>query len=133
MRDNDTTLRRFKELETRYKSLFEGTMELVYICRPDSRIVSINSYGAELLGYSSSEELEGISVVDLYYNPSDREYYDQIMHEQGHIKDFELILKKKDGTRFIGQETSILIKDEDGNPVEYTGIIKDVTERVRNE
>jgi len=133
MRDNDATVKRFKELETRYKSLFEGTMELVYICRPDSRIASINSYGAELLGYSSSEELEGISVVDLYYNPSDREYYDQIMHEQGHIKDFELILKKKDGTRFIGQETSILIKDEDGNPVEYTGIIKDVTERVRNE
>jgi len=133
MTEKQNILAKYKELENRYESLFEGTMELVYVCRPDSRIVSINSFGAKLLGYSSPPELAGVPLVDLYYNPSDRDYYNQIMNKQGHIKDFEIILKKKDGTRLIGQETSRLIRDEAGNPVECTGIIRDITERVRNE
>ena len=69
----------------------------------------------------------------LYQNPRNLDRYYELMESQGFVKDFELILKKKDGGLIFALVTAIAIKNKDGKLIEYRGIISDDTEKIKNE
>jgi two-component system NtrC family sensor kinase len=133
MFETDDPVRKYKELLIRYNSLFEETRDIVYTCDAESRIASINPYGVSALGYSSKSELLGLPVSSLYRSPGDREHYLGVIGEKGYIKDFEIILKKKNGDTLIGLESAQAITSPNSKIVEFAGIIKDITERVEHE
>jgi len=49
--------------------------------------------------------------------------------KRGFVKNIELHLKRKDGTRFIGAISAVAVKSEHGEIQYYDGIIEDITER----
>ncbi len=123
-----------RDSELRFRRLLEKMSDGYFVCNPDGRILDINPAGMKLLGYISKEEfLSTNNMHDLYQNPTNLKQYHQLMVTQGYVKDFELILKKKDGNIILAFVTAIGVKDKYGNTVEYRGIISDDTERVKSE
>ena len=68
-----------------------------------------------------------VEVADLYQNPDDRSKFNEKMLKVGSVNKYELNLKKKDGTYFIGSVSAVAVKDTNGEVKYYDGIIEDIT------
>jgi PAS domain S-box-containing protein len=126
--------RALRESEEKYRSLFEGSKDALYITTEEGKFTDLNQATAELFGYADKEELMKIeSTAQLYVNPEDRKKMQEIMSEQGYVKDMEQELRRKDGTKIHALITGTIRKDERGAVIGYEGMIKDVTEHKRTE
>ena len=126
----DVTARR--TAEEKYRTLFEETKDVVFISTPEGRFLDINQAGVDLLGYASKEELLQVDIAStLYASAGERERYQKELAREGFLKDYELVLSRKDGERLTVLETSTSVKDEQGKVVAIRGIIHDVTEQKR--
>ncbi len=120
--------------EEKYRTLFEESKDAVFISTPEGRYLDINRAGIELLGYASKEELLAIDIArDLYVNPEDREKYEKMLHENGFTKDYEIEMKRKDGSKLTVLTTSSVVRDEKGSVTAYRGIMRDITEHKKLE
>lgn len=117
-----------KESEERYRSLFEDSKDAIYVSEVDGRIAEVNEAAVELFGYRR-DEMVGLDARELYVDPEDRRRWQELMARKGAVKDFEVRLKKKDGTPMHCLETATVRRDAEGEVVGYQGIIRDVTER----
>jgi PAS domain S-box-containing protein len=133
------TLRRLEEAhealkasERRYRDLFESSKDVIYYTSREGKILDVNPAGLELFGYSR-EEIDSIRVHDLYEDPGDRDRFVRFIEESGYVKDYELRLKRKDGSLIHALVTASVMRDENGRILGYQGIIKDVTEQRRAE
>jgi len=123
-----------RESEEKYRSLFEGSKDALYITTEEGEFTDLNQATAELFGYEGKEELMKIkSTAQLYFNPEDRKKMQDIMSKQGYVKDMEQELRRKDGTKIHALVTGTVRRDERGNVIGYEGMIKDVTEHKRTE
>ncbi|MGA3245244.1 MAG: PAS domain S-box protein [Bacteroidota bacterium] len=121
-----------KNAEEKYRTLFEENKDVVFISSPEGKFTDINQAGVDLFGYASKEELMKIDIASkLYVNASDRERYQKELARAGFVKDYELVLYRKDGEQLTVLETSSSVKDEHGKVVAIRGIIHDVTEQKR--
>ncbi|MBW2645757.1 MAG: response regulator, partial [Deltaproteobacteria bacterium] len=66
-------------------------------------------------------------------NPEDRETYQQILEQNGCVKDYAIEMKKRDGEKLIMLVTATAVCDEKGTVVVYRGIMRDVTEHKKLE
>ncbi len=116
--------KRLEESEEKYRGIFEESTDVIYISTPDGRLVDINKAGEKLFGYTK-EELLNMNVVNLYEKKEDREKFKKDIEKKGLVKDYEVILKRKDGKRLHCLLSTVLIKK--GGETFYQGIIRDVT------
>ncbi|MBI5216574.1 MAG: PAS domain S-box protein [Ignavibacteriae bacterium] len=120
--------------EERYRSLFEESKDVIYFTSEFGHIIEINPAGVELFGYHSKEELLTVDVAnELYWEPRQREEESRIIRRQGYVQDFELELKRKDGTKITVLDTATTVRDSIGSIIGYRGIMRDITERKRSE
>ncbi len=115
------------ESEERFRSLFEQSMDAIYINAPDGASIDANQAWLDLFGYSR-DELPGLNAVDMYANPEEREDFLREMAETGCVEG-EVRFKKKDGTVMDCQRNVVARKDDEGNVVAYQGVIHDITNR----
>jgi PAS domain S-box-containing protein len=115
--------------EEKYRTLFEGSKDAVFISTPLGRFVDINPAGVVLFGYSSKEEILKSDIKDLYADLADREKFQTSIGANGFVKDFELILKRRDGQKITVLETTTAFFNEEGNIVQYRGMMRDVTKQ----
>ncbi|MFH2004136.1 MAG: ATP-binding protein, partial [Bacteroidota bacterium] len=84
----------------------------------------------QMLGYESLEEMQSLDISQsLYVNPDERKSFQKIMDKDGKVIDYEIRLKRKDGTEIIVLENSRTVTDSAGNIAYYEGIIQDITKR----
>ena len=116
-----------RESETRYRTLFENSIDGVLLTAPDGSILAANPEACRMLGRTEEEICaEGrAGVVD----PSDPRLT-AVLDERGRAGRFrgELTLVRKDGSRFPAEMSSGLFTDKDGN-VRTSMIFRDITER----
>jgi two-component system, LuxR family, sensor kinase FixL len=117
------------ETEARYHALFEGSMDAIYLSRSDGRVLRVNPAFLSLFGYTA-EELQSASAQDYYANPTDRERFHEAITATGAVRDFEVQLRRRDGSVRDCLITSTARRTGDGG-IEYQGIIRDVTEERR--
>jgi PAS domain S-box-containing protein len=136
---HDITKRKQAEQEIRvseekYRSLFEDSKDGVFESTPEGKFVSVNKAGIEILGYASKEEANAINIDrDLYVDQADRETMRNILSKEGFLKDYELLLKTKDGRRINVLLTTNAVRDGQGKVNAIRGIFRDITERKRTE
>ncbi|HHT9130694.1 MAG TPA: PAS domain S-box protein, partial [Candidatus Brocadiaceae bacterium] len=120
-----------QEAERHHRELLNSLKEGIYQCEPaeDGVFTWINQAGAEILGYSSSEEVIGTRVKDIYVNSDDRKKIIEKLSKEGVLKSFSSLCKRKNGKQFFMERTSSLITDEKGKPIRIDGIFRDITER----
>ncbi|NIQ87940.1 MAG: PAS domain S-box protein [Deltaproteobacteria bacterium] len=114
--------------EKKYSRLFEDSKDMVYICNENGEIMEINPSGLELLGYDSREDIQHVTLEDVFRNPDDARNYRQTLENQGFIKDYEVEFKRKDGGILNMLITANAILDESGEFAGCEGIAKNVTE-----
>lgn len=121
-----------KKSEEKYHNLFEQSRDAIYITSRDGYFLDFNNATNELFGYST-EEMRTLNVKELYLNPFERVKFRKEIEEKGFVRDFELKLRRKDGSKIDCVITSSLWKSNDGKRLGYQGIIRDITEKRRTE
>jgi PAS domain S-box-containing protein len=134
----DITERRKAEIalrksEYRYRSLFEGVPIGLYRTTPSGQILDINPVLVHLLGYPNREMLMTVSVPDLYMNSGERNRWLAQIEREGIVRDFEVQLRKYDGTIIWVRDTGKAVRDDSGQAVYYNGNIEDITDIHRAE
>ncbi|MBM4241555.1 MAG: PAS domain S-box protein [Euryarchaeota archaeon] len=116
------------ESEVKYRYLFEDCKDAIYITSREGGFIDFNQSMLDLFGYTK-EEMMGLKTYKIYANPADRDKFQQHIEKKSHVKDYELKLRKKDGTEINCLLTSNVWRDHDGNILGHQGIIRDITER----
>jgi PAS domain S-box-containing protein len=129
-RAEDAVLR---ENELKYRSIIENIQDVFYRVDSEGRIVLISPSGARLLGYDSVDDLIG-QGADVFWADSGRRLalLDQLAL-YGQVNDWELQVKRRDGSVLNAAASLRTIRDEHGNAVGYEGIWRDISERKRVE
>ena len=118
--------------EERYRTLFEGCRDAIFITTRDGKFVDVNKSFLDLFGYSR-RELAGLDAREAYVNPADRRKFQQEIEQKGSVRDFDVKLRKKDGTEMACLLTSTVRRDADGDVLGYEGIVRDITEHKQAE
>ena len=121
-----------RQSEQRYRSLFEGSQDAVYVTTPGGQVMDCNDATLDLLGYTREEMLR-LNVRDSYVDPRDRERLQEIMMRQGAVRDYDVKLRRRDGVEIDCVITSTLWRSKNGEVIGYHGIARDVTWRRRLE
>lgn len=119
--------------EEKYRNIFESSKDMVYITSVDGQFIDVNQAGVEMLGYAHKEELMNTPVKNLYFYAAERYKFQQEVSQRGFVKDFEVKLKRSDGTPLDCLITGSARRDQDGNIIGYEGTIKDISYRKRIE
>lgn len=127
--ERDHTERMLIESEERYRSLFEQSKDAIYISSVDGRFIDVNQSGLDLFGYSREEMLNQVNVAETYVDPSVRDEFVREISVTGSVRDFEVKLRKKDGSQMDCLLTSSIKFGKDGEVLGYQGIVRDVTEQ----
>jgi PAS domain S-box-containing protein len=93
------------ESEIKYRRIFE-TLEDVYYQADLNGIITVISPSSYRLSGWQPEELIGKPVTYVYTNPADREKLTVLLSKERFVKDFEVSLKKKDGSTLFLRRTS---------------------------
>jgi len=118
-----------KEAEEKYRRIFQNSRDMVYITSADGKFIDVNQAGVSMLGYANKEELMKIYVKDTYFHPEDRKKFQNEIARKGFVKDYEVKLKRKDGTPIDCLITASIRREEEGIIIGYEGIIKDISYR----
>jgi len=121
-----------RKSEERYRTLFEESRDAIYTTSQEGEILDANQSMLNLFGYSRGEMI-GLQAKETYGQSEDRLKFQQKIEREGFVRDFEVKLRKKDGTEMDCLITSTVRKAPDGNIFGYQGIIRDITERKRAE
>jgi diguanylate cyclase (GGDEF)-like protein/PAS domain S-box-containing protein len=114
--------------EERYRLLFERNLAGVYRATLDGRLLECNEAFARILGYSSRDEVLAHSAWDLFFNREDREAFLARLKEKGSLTNFEVRIRRRDGTSVWALENETLIPGKDGADL-VEGTLIDITER----
>ncbi len=117
-----------REAERRYRELFDNIQEGLFFSTPSGRFIEVNDAMVRMLGYSSREELLQIDIpTELYFSPEQRAHHSEVMKENGHLRNFEATLKRKDGSSIHVLINAFGLHDNLGRLLQIRGLMLDVT------
>ena len=117
--------------ESKYRRIFEGSKDMIFITSKDGVIKDVNPAAVDLLGYGSKQELLSLfSLEDVYQNPMHWQVFKKQIDRYGFVKDFEAGFKRKDGTRMHCLLSGNAVRNEAKEIIGYEGIVKDITARM---
>jgi len=113
--------------EERYRQLFERNLAGVFRATMDGKILDCNQASARVLGYGSREELLSVPMPELFADPADGiAAHDRLLREKT-LTNFDVPLKRKDGSVVWILENASLIAN--GDPPYVEGTFIDISER----
>ena len=120
--------------EENYRSIFNNIQDAFFRVGLDGRLQMLNPSGLRLLGYESPDEVIGTLVAEtVYYNSSDRLKYIELLNRDGYLKDMDIPLRRKDGSRILMEINAYFRHDATGNRIAMEGILRDVRQRKKLE
>ena len=124
--------KRLTQSEKKYRTIFEDSNDIIFITTLDGQIEDVNPACEALSGYTRTEALQ-MNALEAYVDPADRARFQELMLQQGSVRDFEVKLRHKDGRQVNALITATLRHAEDGTVVGFQGIMRDITARKQAE
>lgn len=109
------------------ESINQNISEGVYRSYAKGGLIYANIAFAKMFGYNSVEEILKVKSLNLYAKPTDRKGLTKKVIDQGSRSNVETHFKRKDGSIFLGLNSAVLTKDQQGNYI-FDGAIRDITE-----
>ena len=123
-----------QQREEDYRNILENIQDAYYRSDAEGNLILASPSLASLLGYASVTELYGKKIAQtLYYHPEEREKVLADIRKNGAVTNYEIALKKQDGTPVIISTSSHEYYDAEGNYLGVEGIFRDITERKQAE
>ncbi|HUU28972.1 MAG TPA: sigma 54-interacting transcriptional regulator [archaeon] len=119
-----------RESEEKYRTLFEESKDALCTTTLDGKFIDFNQALLDMLGYTREEMLK-LNVRQIYVSPRDRDLFQREIEKKDFIRDYEVKLKKKNGTEMDCQLTTTVRRDKKGRIWGYQSNITDITERKR--
>jgi PAS domain S-box-containing protein len=116
--------------ERKYRRLFEGSKDLIFITFTDGRFKEVNQACVDILRYSSKQELYSLGSVEKIYDKTTHwKVFKRQIDRDGFVKDFEALFRRKDGKRIHCLLSGNAVRSKHGELIGYQGIAKDITAR----
>lgn len=126
-------LQRTEELsrsEQKYRRMFEGSMDMMFILDSSARFIDINSAGLRILGCEDREEVLGnLALSSLFENKEEADGVLAELERDGYVKDRECRIVSKNGNEISLLISATTRRDGSGEIIGYEGLAKDITSR----
>jgi PAS domain S-box-containing protein len=122
---------RAETAEADYQSIFDNALEGIFQLDMNGGYIRVNPALAEMLGYSSVEELMDVDWRATVVDKEKLSTIERTLQDKGSMKAFDLELETKDGSRFWGL-LNVILRDHDGQTI-YEGLVQDITEKKTEE
>lgn len=125
-------IRALDEKEKKYRSLFERSVDPIFLANIDFKILDVNESFLNFFGYDSRSSLS-INLSEIFAEQQDYEYLLTDLRDDDQVKDFEVELVTKSGEKKICMINCVFIPDQSSDFCCYQGIIYDLTLRKKAE
>lgn len=119
--------------ERLYRDIFENAPVGIFWTSPDGHFLKVNSCFARMAGYASPAQMlleSEVITKQMYHDSADARQYQVFMDQQGHVLNWEVRLKKQDGTMFWGLLSARAVRDPGSESAAYhDGFLLDISER----
>jgi PAS domain S-box-containing protein len=120
--------------EERYRTIFENLLDGYFRRDIHGILLFTNEKLADMLGYTTDEMIGKNMVVELCPDSSPMpDLMEAVREGGGRAVDYELKLKRKDGSLMVFSSNIQLFKDQEGNETGLEGVLRDITPRKRME
>jgi PAS domain S-box-containing protein len=117
-----------KESEEKFRILFENSKDAIFFTDSKWFLKDMNGSFLKLFGYDKGE-ITTIKLTDLCERKEELAGFASAISKDGCAEEFELKLKRKDGSLFDCFLTGSARVDAQGTTLGYLGIIRDITEQ----
>ncbi len=117
--------------ESTFRGIVERMHDVFYRADETGKIQMI-SPSIERFGYRLEETI-GRHVGEFFLDPEDRQAYLPTLLDTGEIREQEIHLRRPDGEVRIMSANMRLLRDEQSRPIGSEGILRDITERRRQQ
>jgi PAS domain S-box-containing protein len=127
--------RALRESQERYRIMVEMSPDAVVQTDLEGRIVALNQRAVSFYGAESARDMVGRNSMD-FIAPGQRRRAAETMRqvlEEGRTFGLEYDLARVDGTYYHAELSSSLVRDGEGNPKGFIGVIRDVSQRIEDE
>ncbi|HZS44942.1 MAG TPA: PAS domain S-box protein [Blastocatellia bacterium] len=114
--------------EERYRLLFEQSVAGVYCATVDGQILECNEAVIKMFGYETTEEVKTLNIVDFYFDEAEKRRVATEFRLKGELANFEVCLKKKDGSPIWVLENVRPVKGCPNSPRIFHGIVIDISQ-----
>lgn len=126
---------RIRELETGRKTLetqMNAMVDGVAVTDVNGNLIQVNKALAEMLGYKSAKEMVGKSFLKLVAKKDllriMKIFMESIKRKRRVIKNLEVTLKRKDGSKFLAMSNIRNLWSKKANLVTSVAVVRDITE-----
>jgi PAS domain S-box-containing protein/putative nucleotidyltransferase with HDIG domain len=118
-----------KKAEARYQALFEDVPVGLYSTSPEGEILEANPVFVKMFGHPNRESLMRVNISDLHFDPEDHTRWLNSMQQDGFVRGFESLMRRRDGSVFWVYDNARAVVDADGKTKYFQGSMEDITER----
>lgn len=129
---NAIKVQKIKKENNIYRSIFEHSIEGIYLMKPDYKCIAANPAMSYILGCKSPEELlADFNSIRCKKSvmPNRYEEFQRLIQKHDIISNFESQINCNNGDIKWISENVIAIRDNKGNVLYYRGTIEDITEK----
>ena len=131
----DEAIKQLHEQKALFESIFENIPDALVLASPDRKIVSVNKAFENIFGYTESEVLDKKTSY-LYENEDEYNKQGQLRYNldpQTELTPYTVSYKRKDGNIFFGETLGTKIKLENNEVLGFIGVVRDITDRKKDE
>jgi len=121
--------RALRESEERYRVLFETNLAGVFRTTRGGRSLHCNPALANMLGFDSPQEVISQPVLDFYFTEQERLTFLAELNKTGGLSNFEMRLRRKDGSPLWVIASATLVADRAGDSQVLQGTVVDISKR----
>ena len=121
-----------RDLQRYNRGLIEASLDPLITFNQEGIVLDVNEATVQATG-RTREELIGTPFADYFTDPEKAYKGVMLTFETGEVRDYELVMKAKDGTETIVSYNASVYRDQTGTIVGAFAAARDITERKRAE
>jgi two-component system, sensor histidine kinase and response regulator len=120
-----------RNVEARYRNLFESVPVGVFSIRPDGEIIEANPAFVQMMGFDRVEDLKRVNLRTLWTSSAEFARRNELLAREGIIQNFESQRRRPDGTVIWCSESLRAVSNASGEVTCFEGVAVNITERKR--
>lgn len=122
--------------EEKYRGIFENALEGIYQSTPEGQYISVNPALARIHGYANPEAMiASISSISsqVFVDSQRREEFLLKLQQDKEVKNWQDRIYRQDGSIIWIEEDTRAVYDSQQNLLYYEGLVRDISDRKRQE